>query len=181
VGGDPGPIRPPPRTPRRVSLRTEYHELVDVDLLNDWTWYEDHEHGLGDRFLDAIAASVERASQLPNVGTPVLRDGTGEIIERKSQPTASRTRFAMGSSVIVSSSWRCCTKGGTRTLATTVDREALARWPTARCRWPSAASGTSARPPRQQPAGLADRTRRRCSNRTSLDWHRASTSSSDAA
>ena len=68
---------------QRVSLRIEYHERVDVDVLTAWTWYEDREHGLGDRLLDAISATVERAAQLPNVGTPVLRDDTGEIIERK--------------------------------------------------------------------------------------------------
>lgn len=66
-----------------MNLRIEYHELVDVDLLNAWTWYEDREPGLGDRFLDAIAATVQRASHLPNAGVPVLRDDTGEIIERK--------------------------------------------------------------------------------------------------
>jgi plasmid stabilization system protein ParE len=66
-----------------VSLRVEYHELVDLDLLNAWTWYEDQEDGLGDRFLGAIHATVGRASRLPNAGRPVLRNDNDEIIERK--------------------------------------------------------------------------------------------------
>ena len=28
-----------------MSLRVEYHELVDLDLLNAWNWYEDQERG----------------------------------------------------------------------------------------------------------------------------------------
>jgi plasmid stabilization system protein ParE len=66
-----------------VSLRIEYHELVDTDLATAWTWYENQENGLGDRFLDAIHATVKRASQWPNAGVPVLRDRDDEIIERK--------------------------------------------------------------------------------------------------
>ena len=66
-----------------MSLRIEYHELVDSDLTTAWTWYEDQEHGLGDRFLDAIHAAVVRASQWPNSGSPVPRDDRDEIIERK--------------------------------------------------------------------------------------------------
>lgn len=37
-----------------MSIRVEYHDLVDLDLLNAWTWYENQEDGLGDRFLGAI-------------------------------------------------------------------------------------------------------------------------------
>ena len=66
-----------------MSLRIEYHELVDTDLEHAWTWYEDQERGLGDRFLDAIQATVARASRWPNTGTPAIRDDDDEIIERK--------------------------------------------------------------------------------------------------
>lgn len=66
-----------------MSLRIEYHELVDTDLEHAWTWYEGHERGLGDRFLDAIRTTVVRASRWPNAGTPALRDDDDEIIERK--------------------------------------------------------------------------------------------------
>ena len=66
-----------------MSLPIEYHELVDTDLEHAWTWYEDHERGLGDRFLDAIHAAVLPASRWPNAGTPALRDVDDEIIERK--------------------------------------------------------------------------------------------------
>lgn len=66
-----------------MSLRIEYHDLVDHDLLDAWIWYESQERGLGDRFLAAIDATVVRASRWPNAGQPVLRDDTDEIIERK--------------------------------------------------------------------------------------------------
>ena len=66
-----------------MSLRIEYHELVDTDLEHAWTWYEDQERGLGDRFLDAVLATVVRASRWPNSGSPALRDDRDEIVERK--------------------------------------------------------------------------------------------------
>jgi plasmid stabilization system protein ParE len=66
-----------------VTIRIEYHELVDSDLANAWTWYEDQERGLGDRFLEAIHATVVRASRSPNSGSPVLRGDDDGIIERK--------------------------------------------------------------------------------------------------
>lgn len=66
-----------------MSIRVEYHDLVDLDLLNAWTWYENQEDGLGDRFLGAIHATVVQASRWPNAGRPVLRDDNDEIIERK--------------------------------------------------------------------------------------------------
>ncbi len=66
-----------------MNRRIEYHELVDTDLAHAWTWSEDQERGLGDRFLDAIHSTVVRASRWPNAGTPVLRDDDDEIIERK--------------------------------------------------------------------------------------------------
>ncbi len=66
-----------------MSLRVEYHDLVDLDLLNAWTWYENQEVGLGDRFLGAIHTTVVQASRWPNAGRPVLRDDHDEIIERK--------------------------------------------------------------------------------------------------
>lgn len=66
-----------------MSLRIEYHDLVDLDLLDAWTWYENREAGLGDRFLDAVESTVTRASKRPNTGTPIVRDDTDEVIERK--------------------------------------------------------------------------------------------------
>lgn len=66
-----------------MSLRVEYHGLVDLDLLNAWNCYEEQEEGLGDRFLGAIHATVVRASRWPNAGRPVIRDDNDEIIERK--------------------------------------------------------------------------------------------------
>lgn len=66
-----------------MSLRVEFHDLVDVDLLDAWTWYEGRERGLGDRFLNVVNATVMSASRWPNAGTPTLRDDNDEVIERK--------------------------------------------------------------------------------------------------
>lgn len=66
-----------------MSLRVEYHELVDLDLLNAWNWYDDQERGLGDRFLDSINATVVRAQRWPKAGKPDLRSDDAQIIERK--------------------------------------------------------------------------------------------------
>lgn len=66
-----------------MSLRIEYHDLVDLDLLDAWTWYENQEDGLGDRFLDAVGATADRASRWPITGAPVLRGDNDEVIERK--------------------------------------------------------------------------------------------------
>lgn len=66
-----------------MSLGIEYHDLVDTDLEHAWTWYEDQERGLGDRFLDAIHATVVRSSRWPNAGAPVLRNDDDEVVERK--------------------------------------------------------------------------------------------------
>jgi plasmid stabilization system protein ParE len=88
-----------------VSLRIDYHELVDTDLANAWTCYEEHERGLGDRFLDAIRTTVVRASLWPNAGTPVLRDDDDEIIERKLAahgfPYAVRYRILDGRLIVM--------------------------------------------------------------------------------
>jgi plasmid stabilization system protein ParE len=66
-----------------VSFRIEFHELVDTDLSHAWSWYEDQERGLGDRFLEAVFATVLRASRWPNTGAPALHDQHDEIVERK--------------------------------------------------------------------------------------------------
>jgi hypothetical protein len=49
-----------------VSLRVEYHELVDADLEHARSWYEDHERGLGDRL---IVMAVLQQHPLPEFGT----------------------------------------------------------------------------------------------------------------
>ena len=66
-----------------MSLRVEFHELADLDLFEAWTWYEDQQDGLGDRFLRAINTTLRRAARWPNSGEPALRDDNDGIIERK--------------------------------------------------------------------------------------------------
>jgi hypothetical protein len=86
-----------------VSRRVEFHDLADVDLFEAWTWYENHQVGLGDRFLSTLNATVHRAARWPHGGEPVLWDNSGAIIERKVPTDGFRTRCATGSSVIGSS------------------------------------------------------------------------------
>ena len=48
-----------------------------------WTWYEDQQPGLGDRFAKAVDAVVLRASRWPKSGSPTVRDDNDEIVERR--------------------------------------------------------------------------------------------------
>lgn len=66
-----------------MNLRVEFHDLADLDLFDAWSWYEDQQDGLGDRFLRSINATVHRAARWPNGGEPALRNDNGDIIERK--------------------------------------------------------------------------------------------------
>ena len=83
-----------------MSLRIEFHVLVDADLEHAWTWYEDQEHGLGDRFLDAIHATAVRASRWPNVGRPVLHDDDDEIVFKRPPPKAPQAMNGNGKFVV---------------------------------------------------------------------------------
>lgn len=66
-----------------MSLAVRYHESARADLFATWTWYEDQQAGLGDRFADAVDAVVLRATRWPNSGSPTMRDAEGEVVERK--------------------------------------------------------------------------------------------------
>ncbi len=66
-----------------MSLSIEYHDLVDLDLFDGWAWYEGQQVGLGDRFLDAVNATVVRAAGFPGAGTPTLRNTNDVVVERK--------------------------------------------------------------------------------------------------
>ena len=86
-----------------MSLRIEYHDLVDTDLEHAWTWYEDRERGLGDHFLDAIRTTVigrpdGRTPADPSFATTMTRSSSASSLR-----TASRTPCATGSSTTGSS------------------------------------------------------------------------------
>jgi toxin ParE2 len=66
-----------------VSLTARFIDLAEADVVDAWEWHEDQQTGLGNRFLDAVTAAVQRAQRWPNTGAPVAWDSDGEIIERR--------------------------------------------------------------------------------------------------
>jgi plasmid stabilization system protein ParE len=66
-----------------VTLVAKLHPLAEVDVIDAWKWYEEQSPGLGDRFLVAVEAAIQRATRWPNAGTPVVVDDAGGIVERK--------------------------------------------------------------------------------------------------
>ena len=66
-----------------MSLAFRLQPLAEVDVIDAWEWYEDQSAGLGDRFLSAVEAAIQRATRWPNAGTPALVDDNGGIVERK--------------------------------------------------------------------------------------------------
>lgn len=66
-----------------MSLGVEYHPLAALEIVSAERWYETEATGLGDRFLGAVEATVERARRWPNAGTPVVIASDGTIVNRK--------------------------------------------------------------------------------------------------
>ncbi|MBI4883029.1 MAG: hypothetical protein HY826_03145, partial [Actinobacteria bacterium] len=66
-----------------MSLPYSLHALAEVDVLGAWEWYEQQQPGLGDRFVTAAGAAIERAARWPNAGAPAIHDDIGDVIERR--------------------------------------------------------------------------------------------------
>ena len=66
-----------------MSLDIEYHPLAAAEIADAEDWYEHQNEGLGDRFLAAVEAAVNRASRWPNAGAPVTISDDGTIVNRK--------------------------------------------------------------------------------------------------
>ncbi len=61
--------------------------------------------GLGDRFLEAVRATIESVADWPGSGAPMLHDREGEVVERRSStagfPYAVRYRVIDGVVVVM--------------------------------------------------------------------------------
>ena len=66
-----------------MSLEVRYHPLAATELVDALAWYEQQHPTLGDRFLAAVEATLERISSWPHAGTPVVVDDDGAVINRK--------------------------------------------------------------------------------------------------
>lgn len=66
-----------------MSLPVRFHPLAEQDLLDTWSCYEQQREGLGDRFVDAVRATIEQAAQWPSSGSPTVHSAGGEVEERK--------------------------------------------------------------------------------------------------
>lgn len=66
-----------------MTLAIGYHPVAAAEVVRAAAWYENETAGLGDRFLDAIEATVLRGSRWPNVGQPVVITPDGAVVDRK--------------------------------------------------------------------------------------------------
>jgi plasmid stabilization system protein ParE len=66
-----------------VSLELGYHPAAAAEVVGAAAWYEHESAGLGDRFLDAVEATVLRGRRWPNVGKPVVVSPDGAVVNRK--------------------------------------------------------------------------------------------------
>lgn len=65
-----------------MSLPVRLHLLAEDDLVTTWQWYEAQEHGLGDRFLASVHASMAQVADWPNAGSPAT-EIDGQVTERR--------------------------------------------------------------------------------------------------
>ncbi len=63
------------------TIPSEWPRTAKIADAEDW--YEHQNEGLGDRFLAAVEAAVNRASRWPNAGSPVTISDDGTIVNRK--------------------------------------------------------------------------------------------------
>jgi toxin ParE1/3/4 len=66
-----------------VSVSVEFHPLAADEIADAEDWYERQRSGLGERFLEVVEATVNRASRSPRTGTPVVVDEQGSVRIRK--------------------------------------------------------------------------------------------------
>lgn len=66
-----------------MTLEIGYHPAAAAEVVSATAWYEHGSAGLGDRFLDAVEASVFRCSRWPNVGQPVVITSDGAVVNRQ--------------------------------------------------------------------------------------------------
>lgn len=65
-----------------MTLDVVYHPLAATDLYDAWSWYETHQPGLGDRFVEALDAAIDRIARWPRTGSPAITV-EGDVVERR--------------------------------------------------------------------------------------------------
>ena len=63
--------------------RVQLHPLASLEVLDAERWYDEQISGLGDRFLVAVEAAIERVARWPDAGSPTRVDERGQVIERR--------------------------------------------------------------------------------------------------
>ena len=66
-----------------MSPPLRFHPLADDDLIEAWSWYEAQQRGLGDRFVNAVDAALDKVVQWPTSGTPVNEGPGRPVVERR--------------------------------------------------------------------------------------------------
>jgi plasmid stabilization system protein ParE len=66
-----------------LTHRVRFHPLASAEIAETESWYEDRSAGLGDRFLAAVRAALDRIASGPGVGAPSRVDEKGAVVERR--------------------------------------------------------------------------------------------------
>lgn len=66
-----------------MSQPITFHPLAESDLAEAWSWYEQRQPGLGDRFLIAVRTALDMVERWPNSGTPAIEGPAGAVVERR--------------------------------------------------------------------------------------------------
>lgn len=61
-----------------MNYRMDFHEDVEDDYLEAFTWYEDAKEGLGERFLKMVRAKLEQIGKNPEAFSQKTKSGYRE-------------------------------------------------------------------------------------------------------
>lgn len=65
-----------------MSYRLEFHEAVERDYLDAYSWYEDAQKGLGDRFLKMVRFKLEEVVSNPEAFSEKTKSGyRGAVVD----------------------------------------------------------------------------------------------------
>lgn len=70
-----------------MSLPYRLLTLAEDDIVGAWNWYEGQVPGLGERFVEAVRATIESIADWPGSGAPLTHDAEGTAVERRAATT----------------------------------------------------------------------------------------------
>jgi hypothetical protein len=61
-----------------MNYKLDFHEDVEGDYLEAYTWYEEAKEGLGERFLKMVRAKLEQITKNPEAFSQKTKSGYRE-------------------------------------------------------------------------------------------------------